>query len=105
LRDEEEQKDQEIGLSQGEIISNYIIEKLISYTITESYRNEIDKSLGLHCFNFLKDMLNHMIIINNIAYEREDYDIEDVKELEEQPIFYDNIYYGFNDWSGINEPV
>lgn len=104
---DEQEETQEItfGLSSGEIISNYILEKLISYAITDSYKNEIEKNIGLHCFNFLKDMLNHMILINNLAYDREDYKLKIDEEKEEETIFYNNSYNGINDWEGISEPV
>lgn len=103
--EELEEKEHNFNLSEGEIISNYILEKLISYAITESNKNEIEKNIGLHCFNFLKDMLNHMIQINNVAYDREDYKVVVNDETEEDVVFYDNLYSGYNDWSGINEPV
>ncbi len=78
---------------------------MISYTISESYKNEIEKSTGTHCFNFLKEMLTHMIMMNYMSYEREDYKLEINEETEENPIFYNNIRYGYNDWTPLYEPV
>jgi hypothetical protein len=83
------------------------LEKLISYTITESEKKEMEKNMGSHCFNFIKVMLNQMVMMSNMAFDREDYNIEaiDTNEQKKEDLFYDNIYYGTNDWKGICEPV
>ena len=85
-------------------MANYILEKLISFTITESEKKIREKNMGNHCFNFIKTMLNQMLMMNSIAYDREDYNVEIVEQKKED-LFYDNIYYGVNNWKGINEPV
>jgi hypothetical protein len=96
--------DYNFSLSQGEQVANYILEKLISFTITESEKKEMEKNMGNHCFNFIKVMLNQMVMMSNIAFDREDYKIE-VNDQKKKDLFYDNIYYGANDWKGICEPV
>ena len=50
-------------------------------------------------------MLTHMIMMNYMSYEREDYKLEINEETEENPIFYNNIRYGYNDWTPLYEPV
>ena len=50
-------------------------------------------------------MLNHMLLINNVAYDREDYKLDISEEKEDEMLFYNNSYTGLNDWSGISEPV
>lgn len=83
----------------------YILDKLISYTITNSNKNEIEKNIGHHCFKFLRSMLNEMISMNSLSFDREDYKINPNKLKEEEPVFFDNTYFGYNDWSEISEPV
>lgn len=78
---------------------------MISYTVTDSYKGELDKKIGVHCFYFLQNMMNEMILMDNISFDREDYKLERNLELMDQPIFYNNYYSGMNDWSAINEPV
>lgn len=42
--------------------------------------------------------------MNSLCFDREDYKIND-KTLKEEPLFFDNVYTGYNDWSEIPEPV
>jgi hypothetical protein len=100
---DEENKD--YGSSSSEIIARYMVEKIISYTITDSNKKEIDKHIGNHCFFFLSKMLSQMIQMESITFDREDYklDLNSIKENE--LIFYDGIYHGINDWTATIEPV
>ena len=93
------------ALSGSEIVVKCIIDKLISYTITNSYMNEIEKNIGFHCFKFLRSMLNEMVLMNTLSFDREDYKIHPKKLKEEEPVFFDHIFPGVNDWSEIPEPV
>ncbi len=46
-----------------------------------------------------------MVIMESVSFDREDYNI-DIKQLKkEEPIFYDTMYHGINDWSELAEPV
>jgi hypothetical protein len=94
-----------ISLPPSDVVAYYIIEKLISLTITNSYKKDIELNIGKHCFYFLKSLLNHMVIMESVSFDREDYNI-DIKQLKkEEPIFYDTMYHGINDWSELAEPV
>jgi len=64
----------------------------------------MEKNMGNHCFNFVKTMLNQMLMMNNIAFDREDYNV-DFTEQKKEDLFYDNVYFGVNNWKGISEPV
>jgi len=97
--------DRNFSLPGSEIIVKYIIDKLISYAITNSNKNEIEKKIGLHCFKFLRSMLKEMILMDNLCFEREDYKINQNKLKEKEPIFFDNVLSSYNDWSEIAEPV
>ncbi len=46
-----------------------------------------------------------MVLMNSLCFEREDYEMNPKKSNEEEPIFFDNIYSGYNDWSETPEPV
>lgn len=50
-------------------------------------------------------MLNEMVLMNSLSFDREDYKIHPKQLKEEEPIFFDNTYSGHNDWSEIPEPV
>ena len=89
--------------NQSEVIAKYIIEKLISYTITSHDRNEIDKKIPNHCFEFFHRIFNDALQAEYIAYDRDDINIADNIEPN-RPVFFDNRYNGFNDWSGLSEP-
>lgn len=93
------------SLNFAEIIGKYIVDKLISFAITESNSRELDKQLGNHCFLFLKNFLNKMISMNYISYEREDYKVNHSILKEQEEIFYSNRHIGLNDWSCTYEPV
>jgi hypothetical protein len=43
--------------------------------------------------------------MDSISYDREDYRVELEKLKEEEPIFYDTVFEGVNDWNSIYEPV
>lgn len=46
-----------------------------------------------------------MILMNSLSFDREDYSIHPKKLKEEELIFFDNTFSGYNDWSEIPEPV
>jgi len=84
------------------VIAQYIIEKLISYTITSHERNIIDQKIPNHCFEFFHRIFNNALQAEYIAYDRDDMNVEKVESL--KPVFFDNKYSGYNDWSGLSEP-
>ena len=60
-------------LTESEIIINYIIEKLISLSITESIKNKIDKSLPYFCYNQIYDSLILLNQLEFITYDKDDF--------------------------------
>jgi hypothetical protein len=66
---------------------------------------EVEKKIGNHCFIFVREMLSNMVKMDSISYDREDYRVELEKLKEEEPIFYDTVFEGVNDWNSIYEPV
>ncbi len=86
----------------SEIIAKYIIEKLISYTITNYDRNVIDQKIPNHCFEFFHRIFNDALQAEYIAYDRDDIKLKNFEPP--RPVFFDNKYNGFNDWSGLSEP-
>ena len=66
---------------------------------------EIEKKIGNHCYIFVREMLSNMVKMDSISYDREDYNIDMKQIKEEEPVFFDTIYDGVNDWNSINEPV
>jgi hypothetical protein len=95
----------------SEIIAKEIIEKLISFTITETYKLEIEKKLNSYTFNYLKNTFHHLLEINYITRERDDNDLNKTQTIEDDLFmpqsryYYSNSYFGVNDWSEISEPV
>ena len=61
--------------------------------------------MGNHCFGFLRTMMNQMLMLNNIAFDREDYEMETPNDDSKEELFFDNIYFGVNNWDGLIEPV
>ena len=60
-------------LTESEIIINYIIEKLISLSITESIKNKIDKFLPNFCYNQIYDSLILLNQLEFITYDKDDF--------------------------------
>ena len=56
----------------SEAVAKFIIEKLISLTISTSYNNEIDNKLSDFCFKKLKQTLDTYTELNFLAYDRDD---------------------------------
>ena len=108
LNDEQEnqiEEEEQFDFQSSELIAAYIVDKLVSYTITKSDVKEIEKKIGNHCFFFVRNMLSNMVKMDSISFDREDYNI-DLKQLkEEEPLFFDTVYEGVNDWNSIYEPV
>ena len=58
---------------ESEIIVKYIIDKIISLTITESLKNDVNKLLPEYCYNQLYETLNIIAQLDFITYEKDDY--------------------------------
>ena len=86
-----------------EIIAQYIIEKCISYTIYEINKSSYQFKINDHCFEtFTKKLLNLTAFPRYITYDKDEF----CKSKEEDfKYFFNNIYYGENTWTGIDEPV
>ena len=130
----------------SECITSFIVEKLISLTFTQSERNDIDRSIPDHCFEWLKKNVDNYVRNQFICYDRDDFGIvqsnikksltinplqtnnpfdENLEECQEnnksmqslehdhiynptennENIFYNNSYFGLNDWTTVDEPV
>ena len=71
VSDEEKIKSMKCS-SVSEAVAKFIIEKLISLTISTSYNNEIDNKLSDFCFKKLKQTLDTYTELNFLAYDRDD---------------------------------
>ena len=58
---------------ESEIIVNYIIEKIISFTISESLKNKVDKTMPGYCYDQIYQTLNIITQLDFISYEKDDY--------------------------------
>ena len=67
----------------SEAVAKFIIEKLISLTISTSYNNEINNKISDFCFKKLKQTLDTYAELNFLAYDR-----DDVPNLIEKEIIY-----------------
>ena len=83
----------------SECIARKMIDKIISYTITEVNRTRLDAKITKHCYTYANSLFDNFISGTGIFYDR-----DDTKEIDDE-IFYDNVYRGVNDWSNIDEPV
>lgn len=97
----------------SEIVVKAIIDKLINLTIGESFKNDINEMIPSHCFEKIKEQMNHMVHEMFIFQDRDDKmetttmrrpSTESINILKEE-IFYDNMYHGSNEWTEILEPV
>lgn len=86
--------------SESEVVAKYIIEKLISLTMTYNTRNIIDDQIPDHCFNFFHRMFTDLLQEEYIAYDRDDM----FAEVNNEQIFFDNRFSGVNDWNSLAEP-
>lgn len=56
----------------SETIAKDIIEKLISYTVTISYQNDIERKVPEKCWNYMQKILDDFIHLEYISHERDD---------------------------------
>ena len=95
---------------ESEIIIEFIIQKLISYTITNITRIEIAKRLNPFYNEFIKTLMKDTLNLQIISHDYElsqstnpDQINQDVDNNDH--IFFENRIYGFNDWSLMSQPV
>ena len=118
----------------SEIIVNYIINKIISLTITRSVKMKIENQIPDKCFNYVKDTINNTLSTFFIFYDKDEErnkkekeifnsDIEEIKneninninEIETSNdennlvlnnYFFNNIYSDENNcWDLMDEPI
>lgn len=96
-----------IDIFSSETISQYIVEKLISYTFYELKKNEHEGKIGQFCYNFFENfnLLEHQT--ENIFYDRDDFYQDDsgndLDQLNKLP--FEFIYEGENSWNISRPPV
>ena len=61
-----------IFLNESETISTYILEKIISYSITEALKNRINKLMPNFCYNQLYETLSILSHMDFITYDKDD---------------------------------
>src|SRR4051812_22313225 len=68
----------------SEAIAQFIIEKLISYSISEAYRREVEGKIPTHCWSFMHQILDNFVKLEFIAHDRDDIDEVDFYTLGDQ---------------------
>ena len=58
---------------ESEIISNYLVEKLISLSISESLKNTVNKLLPTFCYEKLHQTLDIVTHLDFLSYDKDDY--------------------------------
>lgn len=95
--------DERFSEKNSELIVRAIIEKLISYTIFEINRKEIDAKIKSFCFqSFTKKLVNSLVYPDYICFDKDEFTKENATEMS---YFFDNTYYGENKWITLEEPV
>ena len=64
-------KNKEFSIFSESIVS-CIIDRLISLTISENLKNNIEKNIPSKCFNFMTDIINNYLKIEFLSYDRDD---------------------------------
>jgi hypothetical protein len=59
----------------SETVAKEIIEKLISYTISISYQNDIEKKVPEKCWNYMQKILDDFIHLEYICRDRDDFNL------------------------------
>ena len=112
---------------ESEIISIYIIDKIISLTLSNIFNNKVDQQVTKNCYSYMIETLNTFLNSQFITIDKEDekenltlpnFNSEEIIEKNNNNIFSDNsklnislenIYFenyfrGENFWNLINEP-
>jgi hypothetical protein len=87
----------------SELIIKSIIEKLISYTIFEVNRKDITSKINSFCFqSWTKKLLNSLIYPEYICHDKDEFTNANLNKI---GYFFDDGYYGENNWISVEEPV
>ena len=95
---------------ESEIIVRYVLEKLISYTLTETTRTQIKQKIPQFTYDYIKTLLNDTLNLDMITYdldltEKNRPKWESVGDSPQFDIFYENRICGENDYSVLTQPV
>ena len=117
----------------SEEIAKYIIEKIISYSISRVFVKKVEEELPHKCYNFTKKVLNTYIKTQFITFDKDEYNhsiapsftLDDTEQKSQSNIsevfsnqlrrvstnnfdlsnkFYNNFYHGDNNWDLLTEP-
>ena len=58
--------------NESELVSHYIIEKLISYVISELFKKEVERKISEYCYNDLLDILNDIKEVEFMEHDKDD---------------------------------
>ena len=58
--------------NESELVSHYIIEKLISYVISELFKKEVERKISEYCYNDLLDILNDIKEVEFMKHDKDD---------------------------------
>ena len=88
----------------SEIVVNYLINKLISYTVYEADMKKIECNINSHCYDvFTKKVVQDLIQFEYIAYDKDEFSRN--KSSDEKSLFFNQVYFGSNNWLQTVEPV
>ena len=82
----------------SESIVSFIIEKLISYTITESQKRQIYNNIPQKCFSYLTDIFKNYLKLEFLTHEFDDYSNENNIEMNRKK----SLMNTFNDLNDTN---
>ena len=73
--------------NESEIIVKFIIEKIISLSMTETLINNVNKLMPEYCYNQIYETLNIIMQLDNISYEKDDYPFKIKNSLKKMKSF------------------
>ena len=89
----------------SEIVVKYILDKLISFAIFENDVKKIEKNISKHCYDvFTHKIIQELVSFEFMAYEKDEFSHNPNINLEPK-LFFDQVFFGNNVWSTIEEPV
>ena len=56
----------------SETIVSFAIEKIISLTVSNSFKEEIEKKIPSKCYTFMTDIINNLLKLEYLPYDRDD---------------------------------
>ena len=80
---------------ESEIISKYIIEKIISLSITESLKNKVNKLIPNYCYDQLYETLAIITQLDFISYDKDDFPLKRKNQIKKMKSFI-NLKNNFN---------